>query len=413
MADKEANKYLSYAEMAIQDKDYADAKKNILMSLNLKTTEKGYKLLAVCEAKLKAAAEQEAREGAEKPQEAQPSGGENTSSQTDSHSPNSHPAADQAEKSKENGEAQERAPADEKPKEAKEDNGVSGTKDEKTKEERKEATDEDVAICEEILKKTNYYEIIGVDKKATEDEIKKQYKKLALRLHPDKNRAPQATEAFKKLAQALACLTNANKRHIYDEHGSEENFRTQYREYFQDEEELDPEDLFDLLFTGSVNRNRRRRRYAQRPEGQAQAPQPVRGKFYALIQLAPFLLMIVFTLVMQLKGTPEPSFSLKMTEKYYLKKSLESLEVDYFVDSTFDEKFNTLQKISEVELEVKKAVAGQLYRECVLVKKNKVRLEEERYQASSQERTNEVDEMIESLDWSPCRKYDELRDAVM
>ncbi len=54
MADKDAEKYLNYAQLAMQDRDYEDAKKNILKSLKLKTTEKGYKLLVECEAKIKA-----------------------------------------------------------------------------------------------------------------------------------------------------------------------------------------------------------------------------------------------------------------------------------------------------------------------------------------------------------------------
>ena len=55
MADKDAEKYFNYAELAMQDKDYADARKYILMSLNLKISQKGYKLLADCDAKLQKA----------------------------------------------------------------------------------------------------------------------------------------------------------------------------------------------------------------------------------------------------------------------------------------------------------------------------------------------------------------------
>lgn len=52
MGEKEAKKYLEYAEMAMQDRDYEDAKKNILKSLNYKVTEKAYQILDQCNAKI-------------------------------------------------------------------------------------------------------------------------------------------------------------------------------------------------------------------------------------------------------------------------------------------------------------------------------------------------------------------------
>ena len=58
--------------------------------------------------------------------------------------------------------------------------------------------------------------MLGVEKKATEADLKKAYKKKALKLHPDKNNAPQADEAFKKINAAMACLSDPDKRRVYD-----------------------------------------------------------------------------------------------------------------------------------------------------------------------------------------------------
>jgi DnaJ family protein B protein 12 len=65
---------------------------------------------------------------------------------------------------------------------------------------------------------------LGVSKDCSEEDLKKAYKKLALKFHPDKNRAPQATGAFKKISTAFACLSNPDKKRIYDQHGTEEDF---------------------------------------------------------------------------------------------------------------------------------------------------------------------------------------------
>ena len=63
--------------------------------------------------------------------------------------------------------------------------------------------------------------MLGIEKTATEDEIKKAYRKLALKVHPDKNHAPASQDAFKKVGQAYQCLSDAQKRKHYDTFGSE------------------------------------------------------------------------------------------------------------------------------------------------------------------------------------------------
>lgn len=67
----------------------------------------------------------------------------------------------------------------------------------------------------------DYYKTLQVAKNATEDEIKKAYRKLALKFHPDKNKAADAEEKFKEIAEAYEVLSDKKKRDIYDQVGEE------------------------------------------------------------------------------------------------------------------------------------------------------------------------------------------------
>ena len=62
----------------------------------------------------------------------------------------------------------------------------------------------------------NYYDILGVDRKASEQDVKKAYKKMALKFHPDKNKDPGAEEKFKEIAEAYDVLVDADKRSVND-----------------------------------------------------------------------------------------------------------------------------------------------------------------------------------------------------
>ncbi|CAG9855107.1 unnamed protein product [Phyllotreta striolata] len=67
----------------------------------------------------------------------------------------------------------------------------------------------------------DYYKILGLAKGASDDDIKKAYRKLALKYHPDKNKAPGAEEKFKEVAEAYEVLSDKKKRDIYDTYGEE------------------------------------------------------------------------------------------------------------------------------------------------------------------------------------------------
>jgi molecular chaperone DnaJ len=70
------------------------------------------------------------------------------------------------------------------------------------------------------MAKRDYYEILGIGKSATEDEIKKAYRKLAIQFHPDKNPGDKsAEESFKEATEAYEVLKDGQKRQVYDRYG--------------------------------------------------------------------------------------------------------------------------------------------------------------------------------------------------
>lgn len=67
----------------------------------------------------------------------------------------------------------------------------------------------------------DYYSVLGVDKNANQDDIKKSYRKLAVKWHPDKNNDPKATDMFKKISEAYDILSDPEKRKVYDQFGKD------------------------------------------------------------------------------------------------------------------------------------------------------------------------------------------------
>ncbi|MGB2706194.1 MAG: molecular chaperone DnaJ [Candidatus Omnitrophota bacterium] len=72
------------------------------------------------------------------------------------------------------------------------------------------------------MSKRDYYEVLGVSKNATSDEIKRAYRKLAVQYHPDKHQGDKgAEEKFKEISEAYEVLSDANKKSTYDQFGHE------------------------------------------------------------------------------------------------------------------------------------------------------------------------------------------------
>ena len=115
------------------------------------------------------------------------------------------------------------------------------------------------------MAQTDYYKVLGVDKKATPDEIKKAFRKLAVKYHPDRNPNDKSAEdKFKEINEAYAVLSDPQKKEQYDTFGSN-GFHKQYSQEdifrgfdfggtFKDMGMGGNEDIFSRLFGGAFGR---------------------------------------------------------------------------------------------------------------------------------------------------------------
>lgn len=115
-----------------------------------------------------------------------------------------------------------------------------------------------------MANKRDYYEVLGLSKGASEDEIKSSYRKLAKKYHPDLNKEPGAEEKFKEVQEAYEVLSDPKKKQTYDQfghaafdqNGGASGFHGGFNgfEGFQD---MDIGDIFGSFFGGGSRRQRR------------------------------------------------------------------------------------------------------------------------------------------------------------
>ncbi|CAN1824935.1 Chaperone protein dnaJ 49 [Linum perenne] len=241
-------------------------------------------------------------------------------------------------------------------------------------------TEDQVKMVRQINKKKDYYEILGVDKSCTVDDVRKAYRKLSLKVHPDKNQAPGAEEAFKSVSKAFQCLSNEESRNKYDVTGSEEPVierRAPRRHgggmYNGLYDEFDADEIFRQFFYGGMSPAATQFRTFNFGGGMGVPRTGDNGSGFnarALIQLLPVLLIVLFSFL----PASDPIYSLSRSYPYEHRYTTEK-GVNFYVKSG-----NRFEQDYPIGSQNRIAMEGKVERDYVSLLSQNCRFELQRQQ---------------------------------
>lgn len=234
-------------------------------------------------------------------------------------------------------------------------------------------TDEHVKLIREVKRNSDYYAILGVEKSCSVEEIRRAYKKLSLKVHPDKNKAPGSEEAFKKVCKAFKCLSEEESRRQYDQTGLVEDFeynqqhnnvrrrRRTRNDFFHDD--FDPDEIFRSFF-GRSDMFRNADVYRTRPRAEPMQREDSQGGFniITLVQLLPILAIFLLAYL----PFSEPQYALQRNNAYQIPYVTENYGIEFYVKSSdFDQKYPVgSSSRADFEAEVERDYRNMLARYC-------------------------------------------------
>eukprot|EP01102_Stenamoeba_stenopodia_P016056 TRINITY_DN5557_c0_g2_i1.p1 TRINITY_DN5557_c0_g2~~TRINITY_DN5557_c0_g2_i1.p1 ORF type:complete len:382 (+),score=85.56 TRINITY_DN5557_c0_g2_i1:348-1493(+) len=276
-------------------------------------------------------------------------------------------------------------------------------------------TREEVEIVARIKRTQCYYELLGVTKEATVEEIKKSYKKMARTIHPDKNKAPGAEEAFKTVTKAYECLTDPSKRRLYDLGGERYVERTQSappgahfgRGGFY-AEEISPDELFEI-FLGLRRPHgvRRGPRYA--PQRREETTETF--NFTSLIPLI-FLLFLfaLFSTSTNRDAGYANEFQLNPTRYYPNKRITSNLAIPYYVRNDFNPNVYK-DEMDSFEGFIEKSWLRYIQNQCYQEQQQKARLESHARWTYDAAKRQKLQEKIDSFQMPSCDSWQRVMNA--
>lgn len=232
---------------------------------------------------------------------------------------------------------------------------------------------EDKELVDRVLRNKDFYDMLGVTKEVDDSGLKKAYRKLAQKAHPDKNKAPNSDECFKKISAAYDTLSNKEKRHRYDLGGHDDLFATDQAQeagnqfhrggngftyYYSGN--VDPNDIFFNFFQGGGfeeafgmggTQQRQRQQQQQRRRRPADENRKPQNLAQMIVQFFPIIVILSYLLQNPLFMKAQ-TYSFKQTNKFAYKRVTRNLNVQFFVAEDFFETHKDDLRNVEQEIEV-------------------------------------------------------------
>ena len=267
-------------------------------------------------------------------------------------------------------------------------------------------------ICKELMKKKDYYDILNISKDATPEQIKKGYKRQAIRFHPDKNHSKLSTECFKKISEAYQCLSDPEKKSFYDKYGNEQEFKEQFYQrnhrYYQ--EEMDPFEAFNMFFGNGFFPGGR---YHFRTDNFHQEEANINNNRKFL----PYIPMIIMFLIYILPNLSflfesKPLYQFTRNTSYSHKRRTSRNGIEFYVGDKFIKKYPKMNDFKSLEPTIEKEYLEYLYEDCSNIINYKNRLQYYMAISYSRYEKEQYKRKLDQLDYGSCNKYNSLKNYI-
>ena len=281
-----------------------------------------------------------------------------------------------------------------------------------------------------VISQKNYYLVLQLPLPSSasppsESDIKAAYRKMALKFHPDKNRAPEAEEAFKRVSAAFQCLSDSRKKAAYDASGYEDGSSSGRgmggggagggagREFYTREEDISPEDIFNMFFNGAFTPNGRRvftMRTGQRQRpmqgggaggGGGQAAGGGGTNLMQFMHFLPLILLFIFSFLAAPSSDDSSSlpFSLSPTSSFTTHRITSGSSLPYYTAPSFAYRYaRDRRTLLQVEDLVEQAWLKRWREECVKEKAELARLQADMKRRKNKEQVEAMERMEEFRD---------------